>query len=297
MNPPPRKRTKKGPSGAATFSRCPKSTYRRTIDALPAHRAKLDALAQAALPDQDFVGMTIKGSFALDSADEFSDLDLSFVIRDAGFHGALDRRPQLASAPGAPAASFTGEHVGVPELLIVLYDDLVHADFRYVALGEFPDPQEDLPCRVIWERDDLLSERVANTPAPAPHPDVAWLEARMWTWVWYTHTKILRGEVYEALDALQFIRSRVLFPLLAVTRGRRPGGSRRGEQLVGDLKEDFAATVAAPSRAATMHALQKTVHLYLRLADPILEQQRIEKAERARDVTISVLREGLDFTP
>src|ERR671914_1574095 len=104
-----------------------------TIEPLKAHRGKLEALAAAAIQDTDILGMTIKGSFALDIADEFSDLDLSFVISDDGFQDAMARRPQLAGAPGPPVAAFTAEHVGLPELLIVLYDDLVHADFRYVA--------------------------------------------------------------------------------------------------------------------------------------------------------------------
>src|ERR671914_1155670 len=94
-----------------------------TIEPLKAHRGKLEALAAAAIQDTDILGMTIKRSFALDIADEFSDLDLSFVIRDDVFEDALRRQPQLASAPASPAAAFTAEHVGLPDLLIVLYDD------------------------------------------------------------------------------------------------------------------------------------------------------------------------------
>jgi hypothetical protein len=267
------------------------------IEHLAAHRAKLQALAAAAMQDPDILGMTIKGSFALDIADEFSDLDLSFVIRDDVFEDAFRRQRQLPSAPASPVAAFTAEHVGLPELLIVLYDDLVHADFRYVPLSEFPDQEEDLPCRVVWERNDLLSEHLATAPRSSPHMDAAWIEARMWTWVWYTQTKILRGEVYEALDALQFLRSRVLFSLLAVTRGLRPGGSRRAEELVGDLKEEFAVTVASADRYSTMQALEKTVDLYMRLADPLLQQQGIPKADKARGVVLKALRAGLDFKP
>lgn len=266
-----------------------------TIEGLTHHREKLEALALTSLDDPDVVGMTIKGSFALDIADEFSDLDLSFVIRDDKLEDAQGRRMELVEAPGVPVATFTGEHVGLPQLLIVLYDDLVHADFHYVALSAFPDQEGDLPCRVIWERDGMLSDRLATAPSPSPHVDVARIEARMWTWIWYTQTKILRGEVYEALDALQFMRSRVLFPLLAVTRGQRPGGSRRAEQLLGEFQEDFEATVAAPNRPATMKALEKTADLYLQLADPVLEQQGVEKAEDARRAALTALRQGLEF--
>lgn len=268
-----------------------------SIEALRDHQAKLLALAHAAMEDPDILGMTIKGSFALESADEFSDLDLSFVIREGAYEDALGRRLELAGAPEEPVASFTADHLGVPELLIVLYDDLVHVDFRYVPLNDFPDPQEDLPCRVVWERDGVLTERLSGALPAQSHLDLAWIEARMWTWVWYTHAKILRGEVYEALDALQFLRSTVLFPLVAVTRGERPRASRRAEELVGDLGEDFAATVASPSRSATMQALEKTVHLYLHLADPLLRRRGIPKAQRARNVVLRALQAALELKP
>lgn len=267
------------------------------VDRLSAHRARLKALAGAALDDPAIAGMVIKGSFALGIADEFSDLDLSFVVYDDRFDEALGRRDALVTAAGPPVAAFTGEHVGVPELLIVLYEDLVHVDFRYVALTEFPHPQTDLPCHVVWQSGTLLTERLVATSPPQPRVDLAWIEDRMWTWVWYTQTKILRGEIYEALDAIQFLRSNVLFPLLSVIHAKRPGGSRRMEQLVGDLEEDFAATVAAPDRPATMRALEKTVELYLALADPLLEQHGIEKAVAARRATLRALRGGLEFKP
>ncbi len=273
----------------------PEINYPPSIERLQPHREKLKALAQTGIKDRDLVGMTIKGSFALDIADEFSDLDLSFVVDDEARHDPLTRLREFARVPAAPVAAFTAEHVGVPGLLIVLYDDLVHVDLRHVALSEFPHPEEDLPCRVLWERDSLLTERLAGVPAPQPRVDVEWLEARMWTWVWYTQTKILRGEVYEALDILQYLRSRVLFPLLAVARGQRTSGSRRAEQLVGDLQQDFEETVAGPTRSATMKALAKTVDLYLRLADPMLEEESIEKAEEARHVALAALRQGLEF--
>lgn len=241
--------------------------------------------------------MTVKGSFATGSADPFSDLDLAFVARDSSFEQALARRDHLVNAPGEPVASFTGDHVGVPGLLIVLYDDLIHVDFSYVRLSEFPNRPEDLPCRVIWEREKELTNRLAQAPHPSGGVDLDWIEARMWTWVWYTHTKILRGEVYEALDTLQFMRSRVLFPLLSVTRRERPNASRRTEQQVGDLKDDFAATVPGLSRESTMRALQATVELYVRLADPLLAETGRQRAKRARHAVMNALAQGLGFEP
>lgn len=267
------------------------------IDVFGPQRAKLLDLANASIQDQGIVGMAIKGSFALGIADEFSDLDLSFVTNDDQFDQVLARRPQLISAPSEPIALFTAEHVGLPDLLIVLYDDLVHADFRHVRLKDFPEPEEDLPCHIVWQRDEFLSGKVAGAQVPTSEVNVDWMEARMWTWVWYTQTKILRGELYEALDALQFIRSRVLFPLLAMTRRTRPGGSRRAEQLVGELKQDFAATSPSLDASAAMRSLQVSAALYMRLADPLLQSQGSDTAERARGPVLDALDAGLDWEP
>jgi hypothetical protein len=143
---------------------------------------------------------------------------------------------------------------------------------------------------VVWSQDDDIAAALGGA-ADAAGVDLAWIEARMWTWVWYTHSKILRGELYEALDALQYLRGNVLFALLAETSGVRPYGSRRAEQHVGELGPQFARTVPALERAAIMDALETIVELYLKLADPLLEQRGVECDEDARAVVLAKFKE------
>ena len=95
----------------------------------------------------------------------------------------------------------------------------------------------------------MLWERTADLQAPFPNvrpevaADVRWFEARIWTWSWYIQSKVLRGELYEALDGLQYVRDQVLFRLLAFHDERRPAGGRRAEAVVGDHGDAFARTV------------------------------------------------------
>ena len=98
--------------------------------------------------------------------------------------------------------------------------------------------------------------------------------------------KGLRGEFYEALDGLQYMRDRVLFRLLAFHGERRPEGGRRAEAVVGDHGDAFARTVPTSlDPASLLAALREEIDLYHRLADPLLERHGLETAD-ARTVVL-----------
>src|SRR5256885_4988237 len=63
-----------------------------------------------------------------------------------------------------------------------------------------------------------------------PISQVQWIEDRFWVWVHYIAVKIARGELFEAIDALEFVRARVLGPLILSEAGGQPNGVRRVEQ-------------------------------------------------------------------
>jgi hypothetical protein len=269
----------------------------QAAEKLPLHRAKLDALCRAGIDDRRLAGMAIGGSFATGQADVYSDIDLKFVIPDDAYGSWLEDRAALVDAGGRAVASFSAEHTGLPEMLIVLYDDLIHVDFQPIRESRLAETVEDFPYIILWEREGALSKELPGPPSKKPPADLAWIEARIWTWVWYTQSKILRGELYEALDALQYLRGSVLFPLLAMRKGVRSSGSRRTESLVGNLASSFAITVPPPDRARAMSALQEVVKLYLSLADPLLHEAGLEPAHEARAPVRAALDAGLDWQP
>jgi hypothetical protein len=124
------------------------------------------------------------------------------------------------------------------------------------------------------------------------------METRIWTWSWYIQSKVLRGELYEALDGLQYVRDRVLFRLLAFGHGDRPAGGRRAEAVVGDHAAAFARTVPnALDRVAVLGALRAEIDLYRLLADPLLADHRVDPNHEARAVVLGALDLGLDWTP
>ena len=267
-----------------------------SFDRFPRHRAKAEAGCRAALADPDIVAMVVTGSFATGGADELSDVDLRVYVRPDAVEGVVARIPDLAAAAGRVVALFVAEHLGIPTLTIVLYDDLVHVDFDVVAADRAAEHNDGLPAVVLWEREPI-SDALPGTYAPEVAAGVRWLEARIWTWSWYIQSKVLRGELYEALDGLQYVRDQVLFRLLAFHGELRPAGGRRAEAMVGQDGDAFARTVPTSlDPALVLAALREEIDLYRRLADPLLERHGVETAE-ARTVVLRALDLGLDWTP
>lgn len=266
------------------------------FERFPRHRAKAEAACRAALADPDVVAMVVTGSFATGEADELSDVDLRVYVRPDAVEGVVARIPDLAAAGGRVVALFVAEHLGIPTLTIVLYDDLVHVDFDVVAADRAAEHNDGLPAVVLWEREPI-SDALPGTYALEVAAGVRWLEARIWTWSWYIQSKVLRGELYEAMDGLQYVRDQVLFRLLAFHGERRPAGGRRAEAVVGDHGDGFARTVPKSlDPASVLAALREEIDLYRRLADPLLERHGVDTAE-ARTVVLQALDLGLDWTP
>ena len=211
---------------------------------LPAPHAGFLAPALARLrQDARLVGVAAAGSFARAAVDEHSDLDLVVAVEPAAFEAVLLDRQTIASALGTLLAAFTAEHVGEPRLLICLYGPpLLHVDLKFVAL---PDAAQRVDENVVlWEREGRLSAVLATARAAYPAPDLQWIEDRIWTWVHYMAGKIARGELFDTLDGLGFVRARVLGPLLLQLHGAQPNGVRRIEAVAPAHLDALRATVA-----------------------------------------------------
>lgn len=236
-------------------------------DWAPRHvRPYVEAVIAAVQADPRVVGLTAGGSAATGTMDEFSDLDLVVVCRDEHQPELLRDAPAFAAGLGPLLACFTGEHVGEPRLLIALYGPpLLHVDLKFVADSDLDQRVED--GRVLWQRDGVLDVALRRATPAWPGPDPQWIEDRFWIWIHYGATKLGRGELFECLDALAFLRSVVFGPLIARARGHRAGGVRRLEQLAPDLVDALAATIGDHSPGGCAAALRAAVDLYRELRD------------------------------
>lgn len=214
--------------------------------------------------DPRVVGIAAGGSYLTRSLDEFSDLDLVIAAEPATYADMMAEREAIARRLGPLLAAFTGEHVGEPRLLICLYGPpLLHVDLKFVDLATVRRRVED-PC-VLWERDGLLSAALAEGDAVFPRPAPQWIEDRFWVWVHYGAGKIGRGELFEAVDSLTFLRGQVLGPLALAAAGARPSGVRKLEVAAPQLAREMEATIAGYDARSCAASLRAAAELYRKL--------------------------------
>lgn len=116
---------------------------------------------------------------------------------------------------------FTGEHVGESRLFITLVGPpLLHVDFKFVRVSDFAERTED--PEILWDRDGLLADALAQQPPVTPAFDMQWIEDRFWIWVHYGATKLGRGELFETISFLTYLRETVLGPSLPTGGARSP---------------------------------------------------------------------------
>ena len=241
--------------------------------------------------------MAIAGSFVEGTPDTYSDLDLRVVLVNGSLERVFPRREEFARACGPLVAAFTGEHVGEPHLLITLYGDLIHVDYLFTELADAPKRNDGRKVQVLWQRDPEVSKALSRPHTADPAADLAYMEARMWTWTWYIQSKMLRGELWEALSGLAHVRDWVLFQLLAMSQGMRYRGARFAEQVMGKHVDAIARTLGPLDKESLLEALRATVDLYLELADPLLVRYGVEPARAARQTALSALEAGLSWQP
>ncbi len=212
--------------------------------------------------DPNVIGLAIGGSWITSELDEFSDIDFVLVTTEKISN---DKQKMIAYAErlGKLIAAFTGEHVGEPRLLICLYDEpLIHVDIKFLVLPEFYSRVEN--PTILFEREGQLSRVIETTAAQWPLPDYQWIEDRFWTWIHYTAAKIGRGEYFDCLDALNFIRGNVIAPLLQIKNKRLNRGVRKLEmQLDASDLASLRGTIAGYDRSSIIAGLENTIALYL----------------------------------
>ncbi len=135
--------------------------------------------------------------------DNYSDLDLVVVLTHDGYESAFRERTEFAKGLGNLLSAFSGEHVGIPQILVCLYElPLLHVDIKFIPLHQFRECMDD-PL-ILWEREQVLS---ADKSSFKPRPetlDRQWIEDRFWIWIHYLATKIGRGNCLKRWASFHF---------------------------------------------------------------------------------------------
>ncbi|TCL76372.1 hypothetical protein EDC14_1002131 [Hydrogenispora ethanolica] len=264
--------------------------------ALEQHREFVNRAIDRFQRDPRIMGIAAGGSWITQSMDEFSDIDLVIAVAPEYEAEVSRERLTMAEQLGKVLAAFTGEHVGEPRLLICLYGPpLLHVDLKFVGLQDLAHRVED-PV-ILWQRDEALATALAGGEPRYPQPDRQWIEDRFWVWVHYITVKIGRGELFEAIEMLSYLRQTVLGPLALLGRGKLPRGVRYLERDAPAEAAQLQRTIAAHNPLDCALALQEAIALYRQLREHtpglVLRREAEEQVRLYLDSIMERLKHGL----
>ena len=227
------------------------------------------------------VGLIVGGSLARGGADFFSDIDLYVVVRDGAFEAVLAERDAAAGFVGNPLFRFDVEPVpGGSRDQIVVFEGPIKLDFMYHRESELS-PGRKWAARPVLEDEagrlaSLVSRSADSTPPSPTAENLCSLNQKFWTWCWYVFGKIVRGELWEALDGIHSIRTLALLPLLDWHAGRSREGYRRLERKVDpEMAACLQATVPTPRPDPLYTALRAEIGLFRDLREAVFDTHEV----------------------
>ena len=239
--------------------------------------------------DKRVISVAIAGSYVSNQMDEFSDLDLKIVVQEAYYNEVMNERKEIASTLGNLACSFTGEHVGEPKLLICLYDNpILHVDLLFITKSHLQDRVEN-PV-ILFDKSNSIEDIFLKVAPSFLKLDIQWIEDRFWIWVHYMVTKIGRGELFEAINHLSFIRLTVLGPLSLLEVKEEPNGLRKIEFLNPSRADELKDTIPEYSVDSCLFCTEKSIELYKSLRSSIQYNQLVLNL-KAEQISMQYLEE------
>jgi hypothetical protein len=185
---------------------------------------------------------------------------------DANSHFA--ERDAIVEAVGSPLFAFdVAPMPGGSTDHIVIYEGPVKFDFMYLKESDLKPAPKWAGCPVVQDASGRVAAVISRSEGPTPPPPTPEalldLNQKFWTWCWYVFGKIVRGELWEALDSVHSIRSLALVPLLDWAAERSYEGYRRLERKTDPTTASrLMATVAALQPEALYAALQTEMELF-----------------------------------
>ncbi|KZK92438.1 MULTISPECIES: nucleotidyltransferase domain-containing protein [unclassified Pseudovibrio] len=251
--------------------------------ALSQHRSFISQAILKFKSDKRIVGLACSGSYSDNTLDEYSDLDFVVAVDPLHYEEVFTKRFEMIAELGDLVSAFSGDHVGEPRLVIALYGpDGLHIDFKFAKANDISD-RVDEPT-ILWERTGQLSEALAKGHGAYPRLDEQWVEDRFWTWMHYCAGKICRGEYFEALDFLSFIRVQVLGPLALQQAGYEPRGVRKIEFVLPKFAMQLLSTVCQPEKGQLKLAAENAASIYLDM-----RSSEVSTQDRAKQIALSAL--------
>jgi len=224
--------------------------------------------------DNRIEALALGGAYIHGEMDEYSDLDFVVFVKTEFYERVMNERKTIAGNLGDLIQCFTGEHVGEPRLLICLYGNVpVHVDLKFIRAEDYAHRVED--AEILWENDEVVSKVIEKTEAEFPYPDYQWIEDRFWIWLHYASLKLGRGELFEVLEFVSFLRMNVLGPLILIEKGKLPRGVRKIEEFAPEYVEKLESTICDHEFMSCIDSLRNIVDIYHELREKLFRDVNI----------------------
>ena len=258
-------------------------------DKLQEHEGILNRAIALLSEDSQVLGIYLAGSFALGSPDEWSDIDLYIIVANGDVDRTLQRHHDLFGRVGPLLTLFPATHLGDPHQIIAFYhaSHPLHVDYQYRAVGDLVPRRKDAEVRILLDRNHELRKwqmacEAAEDTTGLPAERLQYLEDRFWAWCWYTHAKIQRGELWEARDGIEYLRTNVLVPLAcALARVVYEGNRRVETKLDSTTRQQLEETIPKEhTPEGCEQAVTNAMDLYEALFNSLPEATSVDRVDR-----------------
>ncbi len=246
------------------------------------HKEFIDRAVDYFKTNPSIIGVAVGGSFITGETDRYSDIDFVIVSTDEDYESIMKNRFSLVEPLGDFLSGFTGEHVFEPRVIICLYDNpLLHVDFKFIKLNDFAKRVEN--PKILFERDNLITKALAEGEVSFPTPSIQWVEDRFWIWIHYQGLKLGRGEIFEAIEFVSYLRQNVIGPFILMKCGNLPRGVRNLERDATNYLDKLKKTVAEYSKESCLEATYQIIELYLEIREHFADDSFVyqEKTQTA----------------
>jgi hypothetical protein len=231
---------------------------------LPHHHKLMNEICEFFRDYAGIEGAFVSGSTATGGMDEYSDLDLGFLVTDNATREKIwNSRWDWDIAPWFHR--FDADHIK-PNFVIYFFDPSVHVDFNFYVKDDLPTPS-GAPFVVAWDKSDILDnwaiQANQKTVIPIDWSGVVHDDERFWAWIHYCVSHALRGEVYDAAFCMKDLRQ-IVENWEAMINGFVKFNSRKVESRWNKLFfDEISLTFCKPDRLSVRKAFQALIDIQL----------------------------------
>lgn len=255
------------------------------FEVLPDHKKIVEEAIKRLANDERVEGLYLSGSFAKGKPDVYSDLDIYILVSENEREQVIKDHQRLINDVGKVNVIFPATHMGDPNQIIVFYEEKIpiHVDYQYRIASELMPKAKDKNVAIVLDRNGEIAKwkeacnQVEENYSPTKD-DLQYFEDRFWGWVWYTYSKIARGELWEARDAEEYLRNNVIIKLVYYKLGLFNEGNRRLEQKFPPeiLSELEASLPKGHDKSSYAQSLDLLIKAYVKLFDEVKSKYNFE---------------------